>query len=407
MKILLATTVVRLNGGGIASYNQEVLSVLKKTHIVDILTTENISELDGCNKIYVLDRLLPNRFSEFAKITKKINKENYNLIINSDSALISVISPFLKSPIITVSHTLNNMPAIEAGFNAKYVNKIIALSKAGKLFIERYFHIKDTTKVCYIYNFVQHNDNNLSDFKSKRNKLNIVFPGGASLMKYPEMVLLAVNKLLKSKYDFNFYWLGSGQLPLRKFSIPKNIQQLATSDSRLVFTGKIPRDEAQKYIDDANIFILPSRAEGCPISLVEAMCTGCIPIVGSAKHVCREMLEDGHFGVIVQQGSHKSLYKAIIDILQNHTKYHYNYQYSYKYSKENLREEIWQKKMNEAITEAISYAKEQIPLSRCALYSSLYSFKYHAKKMTLKDNILSIKGYIKFNLFFIKQRLSR
>lgn len=401
MKILLATTAITLNGGGIASYNNELLAALQEYAVFHLITTESITSFDGVEKVYSLPNMPIKGFTDYKQFINIINDEDYDLIINSDSTIITVIAPFLNSPIITISHTFNNMPAIEAGFNHKYVNKIVALSDAGKKFIEDYFGIKHDGKVCSIYNFIRSDDKCMAGQKSKENALKIVFPGGASMMKHPEMVLLAVDRLLETDLKFKFYWLGDLTLPLAKFSIPKRLEELAHSDSRLVFTNKISREEAVGYIKSANVFILPSRAEGCPMSLIEALTTGCIPVVGSAKHVCREILEHGHFGVIVKQGSSKDLYHKLVDIIQNHSKYAEDYVKTYDYSKKELSEEIWLKKMNLAIKDSLNAPKKTLPLNRFNLYSSIFRFNYHADKKILQEKLLSVWGFIIFNVLFI------
>lgn len=400
MKILLATTIYTLNGGGIASYNNEVRAEMSIGNSFDLLTIEDVSVMDGFQIVYSVPQLHLSGYSGYKKLAEDINKNNYDLIINSDSSIITVLAPFLVAPIVTISHTFNNMPAIEAGYNHRYVNKIIALSDAGRKFISNYFKITDKNKVTFIYNFVQHEVENNAKDKSERNCLNIVFPGGASMMKYPEMVLGAVNMLLDTDLNFNFYWLGNLVLPLAGISKPKTIDQLAKKDDRLIFTGKIPREEAQQIYDDANVFLLPSRAEGCPMSLMEAMCSGCIPVVGSAKHVCREILDDGKFGVIVKQGSSKSLYEALVKIVSNHNKFVYNYNKTYEYSKSELAASVWKEKMDCAIKEAMISKKVYIPFTKAAFYKSYYGFKYHANKLQLKERWLSIRGLLTFNFMY-------
>ncbi|OYP66549.1 glycosyltransferase family 4 protein [Prevotella sp. P5-64] len=400
MRILLATTIYTLNGGGIASYNNEVRAELSTGNCFDLMTIENVTEMVGFQKVYSVPQLQLSGFSEYKRLADEINSANYDIIINSDSEVITILAPFLEARIVTISHTFNNMPAIEAGYNHKYVNKVIALSDAGRHFINNYFNITDKNKVTYIYNFVQHEVDNNASIKSKRDCLNIVFPGGASMMKYPEMVLGAVNMLLKTDLNFRFYWLGNLVLPLSGISKPKTINQLAKQDERLTFTGRIPREEAQQLYDDANIFLLPSRAEGCPMSLMEAMCSGCIPVVGSAKHVCREILDDGNFGVIVKHGSSKSLFDSLEDIIRNHEKYVYNYNKTYEYSKNQLAANVWKGKMEIAIKSAMDSSKIYIPFTKSAFRKSYYGFKYHANKLQLKERWLSIKGLLTFNYMY-------
>lgn len=403
MKILLATTAFQLNGGGIASYNNELYDLFKTNHIIHLITTDNIikSNIDGINKIYKIPEK-NNLYASYLSIINEINLEEYNIIINSDSAFVAIIAPFLNAPIVTISHSYKYLPTLRASYNHEYISKIIALSHAGRKEIINFYKISDDKKVEMIYNFVK-KDSSYDKFEKKdRDTLTIVYPGGASLMKYPEMVLKAVILLAKTDLNFKFFWLGNTILPLKRFSIVKDLKQLIPIDKRIIVTQKIPRKEAEKIISEANIFILPSRSEGCPISLIEALRSGCIPIVGDAKHVCREILEDGSFGVIVKHGSHEELYSAISSIIKEHPDYKYNYSRTLDYSNKILSEDIWKEKMMQVINEAIVNKKRIKELSKLSLYYSLLIYNILAFYIRIKEYWLSFKCYLKFNYYYLK-----
>ena len=224
-------------------------------------------------------------------------------------------------------------------------------------------------------------------------------------MKYPEMIAGAVNLLAKTDLDFNFYWYGNDVVPLKRVSIPKRIKDLVANDKRVHMQGKVSRDESQRIIDSSNIFLLPSRAEGCPVSLMEAMCTGCIPIVGDGKHVCREILEDGNFGVIVKKGSSKELFNAIVDVIKHHDKYKISYQRSLDYSNDRLSENVWRNSMLKIFTDALKDEKQIKEMTRSSFMLSKFGFEFYAMEKILEDRLLSLKVYIKFNFMYLKYKL--
>jgi len=72
-----------------------------------------------------------------------------------------------------------------------------------------------------------------------------------------------------------------------------------------------------EYIKQADVFVLSTFFEGCPIVLVEAM-IGKVPIVSSdCDFGPKEILENGKSGILVPVGDYKSMAKAILSLLKN------------------------------------------------------------------------------------------
>lgn len=72
-----------------------------------------------------------------------------------------------------------------------------------------------------------------------------------------------------------------------------------------------------EFIKKADIFVLSTFFEGCPIVLVEAM-IGRVPVISSdCDFGPKEILENGKNGILIPVGDHRSMAKAILKLLKN------------------------------------------------------------------------------------------
>ncbi len=66
---------------------------------------------------------------------------------------------------------------------------------------------------------------------------------------------------------------------------------------RVVFTGEVPWDDVPQYLAAADIFVFPSRFEGLPNAVIEAMSAG-LPVVASDIPPHRELVRVGRTGFL-------------------------------------------------------------------------------------------------------------
>jgi len=67
------------------------------------------------------------------------------------------------------------------------------------------------------------------------------------------------------------------------------------------FAGAVGQDELRAYYDDAQLFCLPTFAEGLGVVLIEAMASG-LPVVSTQVMGVPEVVEDGETGLLVTAG---------------------------------------------------------------------------------------------------------
>ena len=369
-KILFCTGSFKTGVGGVASYAHDFVNAFLTAYQFSIVTHDNYEKTKEPYDIFHINMT---DFSETnaRKLLNIIQSENPNIIINSYFPLLSLVSPFIPNSIklINVSHFVNGKLAWAAGLNASYADNIISLSTYGKTYLEKKFKISDKNKVQTIYNYMDKlQANNVSE-KKQRQILSIVYPGGCSYQKSAEIVCHALKKLLKTDFQFEFYWLGLTKIPGNRWPgvRTKQIQDcLNATDPRIKQMGPVPRDMAQQIMANANIFLLPSRGEGCPITLLEAMRGGCIPIISNAKHGSLDLIENNVNGFVTRQNNATDIKNCICDILVSPQKYSYIYDNSLKKFNKELEYNIWLDKMKAMLNTPTSHQQ------RIAFSNTLY-----------------------------------
>ena len=84
-------------------------------------------------------------------------------------------------------------------------------------------------------------------------------------------------------------------------------------DGAVTFTGHVANPHA--YTAGADVFVLPSKVEGCPLALIEALATGCPAIATDCAPGPRDILADGRVGVLVRPDDSAALARAMADLL--------------------------------------------------------------------------------------------
>jgi colanic acid/amylovoran biosynthesis glycosyltransferase len=84
--------------------------------------------------------------------------------------------------------------------------------------------------------------------------------------------------------------------------------------SAFTFHGSKTPAEVAALLNAADVFCLPSFAEGLPVSIMEAMAIG-IPVVATAINGTPELVEDGRTGRLVIAGRSSDIVEAILAIM--------------------------------------------------------------------------------------------
>jgi glycosyltransferase involved in cell wall biosynthesis len=135
----------------------------------------------------------------------------------------------------------------------------------------------------------------------------LLFVGSLNqLYKAPDILLSAFAKLVYQDSNFQLTLLGTGKYltQIKQQAVALNIAQ------NVHFKGEVKSNEVTKYLQNADLFVLPSRTEGLPRAIIEAMAQA-LPCVGSSVGGIPELLAPNF---CVPPDDISSLYKLLIEL---------------------------------------------------------------------------------------------
>lgn len=216
--------------------------------------------------------------------------QNYKIngIINNDNPVLQSIAPGVRCPVIVVGHMDRKSVATLACWRPEWSDYIVAISyDMQKKYVMRYG--VPVSKCPVIHNGVQDRGHD-GHFSRKDSKvLKILYAGGPSRNKGWSRVLSA----LKSKHtiwkDIELEWYGD---------IPSRIRECLSNFPYVHYHGRVPRNDFLNCLRNVDVFLLPSKHEGCPMAMLEAMSLGVVPIASDGTGAMRWLITNGLDGFI-------------------------------------------------------------------------------------------------------------
>lgn len=193
----------------------------------------------------------------------------------------------------------------------RHSKAVIVLSTLEKEAMAKYYNVNDT--------LVLVNSINTSKFSSLQktgygNKPSLIFMGRIHESKGIKDIVSAF-RILKKEMDFRFILCGNG--PLKEYCI-NECKQILEDDFE--YRGVVSGNEKFNAIKDADYFLLPSHFEGLPISLIESMAAGLVPIVSNVGSISI-VVHNNVNGIFVEKQNPQDLYRKLKNIISNKTLY--------------------------------------------------------------------------------------
>jgi glycosyltransferase involved in cell wall biosynthesis len=94
------------------------------------------------------------------------------------------------------------------------------------------------------------------------------------------------------------------------------IAQLGISKKDYCFLGKVRHEDVPCLYRKADLFVLPSFTESCPLTVIEAMASG-LPVIASDVGGMSEIISNRKDGLLVRPGDSTMLARGILLILED------------------------------------------------------------------------------------------
>lgn len=143
-----------------------------------------------------------------------------------------------------------------------------------------------------------------------KDRLNIVFSGRVVYRKGIDVLLKAFKQILSCHPETHLHILGSSKLQIGD-AFEEELRGFVRDnqlEASITFHGDV--DNVEDYLKEADIFAFPSRHEGLPNALLEAMACG-LPVVATSIGGVVDIVKDGINGILVKPDDVNSFNKAL------------------------------------------------------------------------------------------------
>jgi len=317
MKILYVTTI----GSTMSFFDSFIKTLIDRGHTVDIAANVNISPVSenyyewGC-RVFTLpcsrSPLDKNNF-EAIRIIKHIADENQYDIIHCHTPIAAACTRLacnsLRKKGAKVFYTAHGFHFFKGAplknwlmyFPIEWVcsfltDKIITINKEDYEFSKKHLHSKEAVYIPGVGIDTEYFSSKETNCIELRKTLGI--PENHSILlsvgelndnKNHETIIRALTKLKRK--NITYLICGKGN----KKEYLKALASSLTVENQVIFAGH--RNDVADIYKISDVFVFPSKREGLPVSLMEAMASG-LPCVASDVRGCKDLIENEKNGYL-------------------------------------------------------------------------------------------------------------
>lgn len=313
----------KFNLGGVETWAKDTISVLS---CVDknlrVLSAKAQFIYDRNNKYQIIDHciekpceFLENDVRKFIEII--INQLPCTIVCSRDdevtlaASLIKKFYPDLIRILMVVHGACDGMVRDMYSYN-KVVDYYFCVSEAVNKNLKKL--CVDKNKCSVIPTLVNYHNNERKEYTTDRNKpLKIGYAGRLEVFhKRADLLLELIKDLEELEVNYLFEIAGDGDY---KLNIIRFIEDNKL-DEKVRYLGMLDHDGIMRFWEKKDISINISDSEGRPVSNLEAMYCGAVPIVTATCGIMDDV-SDGITGYLVKIGDHMAMAEKIAEVDQN------------------------------------------------------------------------------------------
>jgi glycosyltransferase involved in cell wall biosynthesis len=236
----------------------------------------------------------------------------YSAFLKLYKLLIKLTIPYVIHPHNSLTLTAQNQKKIVKKFVNYFFFKSFIRSAANVSYLNESEYLTSIYRrkdPIFVPNGVQMKD--LSYLSKKINKVKIIFFSRIDYYLKGIDVLLEAVKLIRNELfvekDFEILLFGDG----KKEDLKKLDKKLRSINNSFVkYKGPVYGDEKSDILKTSHIFILPSRLEGMPMSILEALSYG-LPCIITSETNMSEIIIKKHIGWLINHNPQEIAVKII------------------------------------------------------------------------------------------------
>ena len=291
MKVLMINT-INLEKNGVTTFILNSCKSLRKEHVdIDIAATNSLSEdiNDFLKENHISYIKLPNRKKSQIKyihyLVKILKQNSYDVVHihgNSTTMAVELFAAKIAKIPVRVAHSHNTLTEhpfinklLRPFFNILVNGRVACNKEAGKwLFEDKPFLVIKNGIFFDKYAFTLPKREN---FRKKFNLKNTdILLGHVGIFNYQKNQEFLINLMKQLDEKYKLILIGEGAL-YRKFLQTVKNEKL---EKRIITIAAVPN--VSDYLAAMDIFVLPSRFEGQPFVIIEALASG-LPCIISDK----------------------------------------------------------------------------------------------------------------------------
>ncbi|WP_444655339.1 glycosyltransferase family 4 protein [Citrobacter portucalensis] len=282
-------------GSGILTYCKNLIRACANSgHSILFVAPKaiNNSWLNDRNIEYVDFSLDENPVNVCKRLLLDIRKFRPDVIINSDNCYVQQLSPLFPCKFIAVGHLANYAIGALLPLNSDYIDEYIAISNDMKFDMVNKYKIP-SHKIKVVHNGLVEeltNKKKVTEVSSVSNEgIKVIFGGEYTKRKGADLFIEFAKKL--ENENVKLFWTVS--------NLPRKVEDVI-SKYGVTVTGRLEPKEFESLLRDCDVLVMPSREEGCPMLLLEAMKLGLIPVVSNGTGAMKEVIKHGDNGYVCE-----------------------------------------------------------------------------------------------------------
>ncbi|RYU48851.1 glycosyltransferase family 4 protein [Aliivibrio finisterrensis] len=280
MRVLVSCSSRVDQGSGILAYSKNLVECYLNSGYEVAFVFESSENHEWCQRekltIYETNSSEDDK-TETQNLIKFIESYNPDVVINNDHCYLQALAPVIKVPFLFVLHLGATSILSLAKINQDYVDAYIATTSDMKFDFQK-LGIK-SHKIHVVLNGL--NAPFYEKHQSNNEEMHILFSGENTRRKGADKFIKMINT---NKFDnCVFHWTGGSK-------VKDKYEAQLNRNNKVVIYDRLAKKEFYELMYSCDVFLMPSRNEGLPIALLEAMGHGLVPIASNARGAMKEVI---------------------------------------------------------------------------------------------------------------------